>query len=158
MKVAVAGSLPVPPRAAWRALVDWEGQAGWMLDADRVTVLGGVREGVGTRVAVRTRVLGIPAFTEVLEVTRWAPGLGLEVRHSGLLGGHGRWRLRPDGPGSAFLWEEDVRLPLAPLGEVALWCYRPVMRFLMGRSMRRLAAVLAGPVSGEGAGRPGRTP
>jgi hypothetical protein len=59
--------LPVPLEEAWTVLMDWERQADWMLDADSVTVVSEQREGVGVRLAVRTRILGIPAFTEPME-------------------------------------------------------------------------------------------
>lgn len=139
----MAGVLPATVERAWRALVDWEAQATWMLDADSVRVLGHRREGVGTRVAVRTRVLHVPLFTEVLEVTRWAPGEGLDIRHTGWIGGVGRWRLRPRPGGTEFLWEEELRLPVPLLGEAMLRLYRPVMRVLMRRAIGGLAAMLA---------------
>ncbi|MEX0651468.1 MAG: hypothetical protein WD186_05515, partial [Actinomycetota bacterium] len=61
-------ALPVPIEEAWTALLDWERQADWMLDADSVTVVSDEREGVGVRLAVRTRLFGIAAFTEPMEV------------------------------------------------------------------------------------------
>ena len=56
--------LPVPPDDAWAVLVAWERQGAWMLDADRVAVVSDRREGVGVRLAARTRVLGVFVFTE----------------------------------------------------------------------------------------------
>ena len=44
-----------------------------MLDADRVEVVSAHREGLGVRLAVRTRLLGLPAFTEPMEVIGWEP-------------------------------------------------------------------------------------
>ena len=44
-----------------------------MLDADRVEVVSAHREGVGVRLAVRTRILRLPAFTEPMEVIGWEP-------------------------------------------------------------------------------------
>src|SRR4030095_2635598 len=48
-------------------------QADWMLDADRVRVVGDRRTGVGVRLAVRTRIFGLPAFTEPMEGVGWGP-------------------------------------------------------------------------------------
>src|SRR5580765_7747786 len=73
MHVERAIVLPTTPRGAWSVLVDWERQADWMLDADRVEVVSDLREGVGVRLAVRTRLLGVPTFTEPMEVTVWEP-------------------------------------------------------------------------------------
>jgi hypothetical protein len=58
--------LPVPVERAWAFLLEWERQAEWMRDADRVEVESAHREGVGVVIAVKTRVLNVPAFTERL--------------------------------------------------------------------------------------------
>ena len=87
MIVRVATSLPCPPDEAWAILLAWERQADWMLDADRVEVVSEHREGVGVRLAVRTRILGLPAFTEPMEVIGWEPPRRLVLRHGGLIAG-----------------------------------------------------------------------
>ncbi len=150
MRVAVGGRLPIPPARAFQALAAWEEQPRWVSDAAAVTVVGQGRDGVGTRVAVETRVLGIPLFRDVLEVTRWVPGVGLEVAHHGLMRGRGRWHLRSAPDGSDFLWDEDVRLPIPFLGELALHVYRPALRRRMRRSIATLGTLLAeeGPFPG----------
>lgn len=145
-RVSVRGLLPIDAETAWRHLVRWERQAAWMADAGEVRVLGTAREGVGVRIAVRTRVLGVPLFTEVLEVLRWEPPHLLAIGHTGLLRGAGEWRLDPAGSGATRLtWTEDVRLPVPVLGELALRTYAPLMRRLMRRSIAALAGELAPP-------------
>jgi Polyketide cyclase / dehydrase and lipid transport len=116
-------------------LIDWERQAEWMLDADRVEVISVQREGVGVRLAVKTRIGGIPAFTEPMEVTRWDPPHRLYIRHGGLVAGEGRWTLEPVVGGTSFVWIEDIRLAVPVVGEPAAALYGPVMRMLMGRAM-----------------------
>ena len=64
MRVTSEVELPCPPEETWAVLMDWERQADWMLDADSVRVVSGHREGVGVHLAVRTRLFGVPAFTE----------------------------------------------------------------------------------------------
>jgi len=85
VRVRVQASLPCPVEEAWGTLLVWERQADWMLDADRVEVVGGLREGVGVRLAVRTRILGLPAFAEPMEVVGWDPPRALRLRHGGSL-------------------------------------------------------------------------
>ncbi len=116
-------------------LVDWERQATWMLDADRVEVVSAHREGEGVRLAVKTRIAGIPAFTEPMEVTRWDPPHRLDIRHGSMVVGEGSWTLEPVVGGTSFEWIEDVRLAVPLVGELAAASYRPVMRMLMGRAM-----------------------
>ncbi|MEX0983580.1 MAG: SRPBCC family protein [Actinomycetota bacterium] len=138
-------TLPCDAPTAWAILTDWEEQATWMRDADSVRVVSADRTGVGVRLAVRTRLLGIPAFTEPMEVTRWDPPRVLTIRHGGPVRGEGTWRLTEHGPSvTRFTWTEDVGLAVPLLGETAAWCYRPLMRILMGRGQadlrRRLQA------------------
>lgn len=130
--------LPVPIEEAWTVLMDWERQADWMLDADSVTVVSEHREGVGVRLAVRTRLFGVPAFTEPMEVTGWDPPRRLDIRHGSLVAGSGSWLLDPVEGGTRFTWREEIRLAVPVVGEVAATLYRPVMRVLMGRAMTGL--------------------
>jgi hypothetical protein len=139
MRVRRELELPCPIEEAWGTLVDWERQADWMLDADSVVVTSGQREGPGVRLAVRTRLFGVPAFTEPMEVAGWEPPEKLTIRHGGLVEGFGVWELRalPTG-GTHFTWTEDVRLRVPVVGGLAATLYRPVMRWLMGRAMAGL--------------------
>jgi carbon monoxide dehydrogenase subunit G len=142
--------LPVPVEEAWTTLMDWERQAGWMLDADSVTVVSDEREGVGVRLEVRTRIFGVAAFTEPMEVVGWDPPRRLDIRHGSLVAGTGAWMLKAVEGGTRFTWREDIRLavPVPLLGEIAAAIYRPVMRALMGRAMTGLRRYLiaTGPV------------
>ena len=130
--------LPVSIEEAWTVLMDWERQADWMLDADSVTVVSEHREGVGVRLAVRTRLFGVPAFTEPMEVTGWDPPRRLDIRHGSLVAGSGTWLLDPVEGGTRFTWREEIRLAVPVVGGVAATLYRPVMRVLMGRAMTGL--------------------
>jgi uncharacterized protein YndB with AHSA1/START domain len=151
MQVEARALLPLPPERTFEVIARWEDQPRWMQDADRVEVLGTRREGVGTRVAVRTRVLGVPAYTEVLEVVGWDPPWRIVVAHRGVVRGTGAWDLRPEAGGTLLRWREDLRLPVPVAGEVLLRCYRPVMRWLMGRSLAALGRLATGgpPVPGN---------
>jgi hypothetical protein len=116
-----------------------------MRDADEVRVLSAHRAGAGVLLAVRTRVLNVPLFTERLEVTWWEPPHRLVIAHRGAVRGVGAWSLRPEGGGTRFTWTEDVSLPVRVLGEAALLAYRPVLRRLMRRGMAALGAGLSRP-------------
>jgi hypothetical protein len=130
--------LPAPPGRAWEILLDWERQARWMRDADRVEVVSHEREGRGTTVAVRTRIFGVPAFTERLEVIGWDPPRELRMAHRSWIRGVGTWSLEAAAGGSRFRWQEDLSLPVPLGGELALLVYRPFMRRLMRGAMRDL--------------------
>jgi carbon monoxide dehydrogenase subunit G len=142
MRVEAATFLAASPDEAWRVLLRWELQPRWMHDADSVRVLTTYREGKGVRIAVRTRVLGVPLFTEVLEVTAWDPPRSLALAHRGFVRGSGEWLLEPTAHGTRLRWREEISLPVPVLGELALRAYRPFMRWLMRRSLANLASML----------------
>jgi carbon monoxide dehydrogenase subunit G len=136
VKIARSIDLPCAPEEAWDVLTGWERQTDWMLDADRVEVVSETRVGVGVRLAVKTRLFGVPVFTEPMEVTRWDPPRRLEIRHGSLVSGAGVWMLVPVAGGTRFHWSEDVRLHVPLVGELAARLYRPLARTLMGRAQR----------------------
>jgi hypothetical protein len=138
VRVEASTDLPVPPESAWAFLTRWEDQARWMRDADRVDVLTPQREGLGVRLAVRTRVFGVPAFTEELEVTAWDAPRRLEIAHRSVIHGRGIWTFEGDATGTTFTWVEDLSLPIPVLGELALLVYRPFLRMLMRGALRGL--------------------
>jgi hypothetical protein len=135
--------LRVPTDEAWAALVDWEAQPGRMQDAVRVDVLSEARVGVGTTLAVKTRVLGVPTFTDRLEVVAWEPPSLMRIAHRRFIRGEGTWRTDSTGEGAQFTWIEEVSLPGGQVGELALVAYGPFMRRLMRRSMVGLRNTLA---------------
>ena len=146
MIVRASTVLPAPIERAWSMVVDWERQADWMRDADRVDVRTAHREGVGVIVAVRTRVLNVPAFTEQLRVVAWEPPTLLRIEHGSFVHGIGEWRLTPvargDRRGTRFTWEEHLSIGVPVIGPLALAAYRPFMAMLMRGSLRNLRALL----------------
>lgn len=146
MKISSHVLLPAEPERVWELLVRWEEQPRWMRDAASVRVLGPRREGVGTTLAVRTRLFDVPAFTERLEVTLWDPPRRLVVAHRSFVRGVGTWRLQPVEGGTWFTWTEELRLPVPLIGEALLRGYRPVLRRLMASSLRHLRSEVAASV------------
>jgi carbon monoxide dehydrogenase subunit G len=130
--------LPATIEDTWACLVDWEGQPNWMRDAARVSVVSSARDGLGTTLSVRTRVLNVPLFSERMEVVAWQPPTMMRLAHTGFVAGVGEWRLEPVDRGTLFNWTEDLTLPVPVLGELALRAYRVFMRRLMGESMEAL--------------------
>lgn len=138
MQVSSETVLPAPIERAWAVLMRWEDQAIWMKDADSVTVVSPHREGVGVVLAVKTRVLNVPLFTERLEVIEWEPPTRLLMAHRSFIGGTGEWSFTPVEGGTLFRWSEDISLPVPILGELALQVYRPFMRYLMRGALEGL--------------------
>src|SRR5438093_845376 len=147
MHVERESILPCAPEEAWGFLTDWGRQGDWMIDVGRIEIVSADREGVGVRLRCPSKVFGIPAFTEQMEVTAWEPPRRLVISHGDPVEGRGTWGLSPEPGGTRWRWAEDVRLKVPVVGEIAARCYRPVMGWLMGRSMdaARRALIAAGP-------------
>jgi len=142
VKLHVERVLRAAPERVWDVLSDWERQADWMPDVVWMRVEGTERAG-GARILARTRVLGVPATTDVLEVLAWEPPRRLRVAHRGLVTGWGEWRLEPgEGATTRFEWDEHLRLPYGALGEAALRVYGPVQRAMLRRSLGSLATIV----------------
>ncbi|MBI4260131.1 MAG: SRPBCC family protein [Actinobacteria bacterium] len=137
--------LRASPDRVWEVLTDWEGQAGWMPDVAWIRLLGEER-GLGARLAVRTKVFGLPATTDRIEVTGFEPGKRLAVDHLGLVRGWGEWRLEPrdGGAATAFEWEERLQLRVPVVGGLALLAYLPVQRAMLRRSVGNLRGLVEG--------------
>ncbi len=140
MRVEVAREVFAPPGIVWGVLVDWERQAEWMVDARGVEVTSAARKGVGVRLKVPTKVLGI-TIDDVLEVTRWYEPRRLEVRHVGpLVSGKAAFELARTERGTRVTWWEEVDVPLGVVGELpAALLARPYLAWLFRRSLDNFA-------------------
>lgn len=142
MRIRLEATLPAPVERAWQELADWQAYPHWMPDVAWVRPVGPQR-GLGMRLAVRTRVLGIPLVTDTMAVTAWEPPTRMAISHQGLVRGSAEWLLEPAGDGTLFRWIEELRMAPPLLGEVALTIYRPILIRTFRRSIRNLAARLA---------------
>jgi carbon monoxide dehydrogenase subunit G len=141
MKLVERTLIRAPADRVWAVLSEWERQATWMPDVAWVRPLGPERE-LGARVAVRTRVLGIPALTDLLTVTAWEPPHRLAVDHAGLVKGRGEWRLEEAEAGTRFIWTDELRMPPPVMGDLALLVYSPIQRWMLRRSLRNLGRLV----------------
>jgi carbon monoxide dehydrogenase subunit G len=136
-------SLEAPAERVWEVLADWRRYPEWMPDVSWVRRLD-EEEGAGMRLAIRTKVLGIPLVTDELLITAWEPPNRMGVYHKGLVRGAAEWRLEALDGGTRFTWIEDLRMPPPMLGAIALFLYSPVLRWNFGRSMRKLSERVSG--------------
>jgi carbon monoxide dehydrogenase subunit G len=142
VRIRMSATFQAPPERVWSVLADWERQASWMPDVAWLRPLGPERE-LGARLAVRTRVFGIPAATDLMTVTVWEPPARLRIDHTGVVRGWGEWRLDPAGEGTAFTWLEEFRMPPPVLGDLALAIYSPWQRWMLRRSISNLERLVA---------------
>ena len=138
-----------PPEAVWAAVTDWPAQREW-IPGTVVGVVHGDGRSVGSRIFAFTGVADI-GFLDTIEIVEWQPPHRCRARHLGrLMRGHGVFAVEPHGErGATFVWTEELRPPLWPLGLAAAWLARPLLEAVMRRAGRtlaaRCAAVTAGP-------------
>lgn len=137
MNVITAAVLNASPERIWSVLTNWEHQVSWMPDVAWIRVVGPERE-LYARVAVRTKVLGVPFVTDKLKVVGWEPPHRLVVRHLGLVRGTGEWRLDRTGERTRFTWSEDISLDVPWIGNFLISVYEPVLRWVHRRAIANL--------------------
>ena len=141
MRLRERALIRAAPERVWAVLVDWERQASWMPDVAWMRVVGDERE-LGARLEVRTKVLGIPATTDVIKVMVWEPPRRLGIVHEGFVRGRGAWLLDPAAEGTRFTWIVELRMWPPFLGEAELEVYRPIQGAMMQRSIRNLGRLV----------------
>ena len=137
MRVTTVEVLNAPQEHVWDVLTDWERQASWMPDVAWIRVLSPERQ-LNARMAVRTKVFGVPLLTDSFHVVVWDRPRRLVVRHVGLVRGSGEWLLDRRGHRTWFRWTEDLMLPIPVIGALVLRAYRSVLRWTFLRSVRSL--------------------
>jgi hypothetical protein len=137
-EITVRIQVPQPQERVWHAVVDWPGQAEWML-ATRVHG----DHGQGAQVVARTG-LWLVGFTDTMVIAEWEPPRRCVVRHTGrVIRGSGVFEVVPAGAGSEFRWTERLDLPLGAAGRWGWRLARPLARRGMDLSLRRFARFVA---------------
>ena len=138
-RIRVRRTLDAQPSVVWAYLADIDSHVQWMHDAVRIRFLTDRTSGVGTRYECDTKV-GPFQMTDVMEITEWAPGKAMGVRHTGLVSGTGRFTLRKARGGrTRFTWTERLRFPLRRGGPIAAFASKPVLKRVWKRNLRNLA-------------------
>lgn len=136
-RVRVSTKIGAPPEEVWADIRDIGRHVEWMHDAESITFVTGQREGVGTRFTCETRV-GPLHTSDRMVVTEWAHGERMGIRHEGVITGQGRFTLTPDGRGTCFTWEEELRFPWWLGGGFGAAVAAPVLARVWRRNLRAL--------------------
>lgn len=132
----------------WPILADFETQERWMVDLRSLEIVSETKTGVGAKMKVTSELFGLPVVKDVMLVDYWQPPSLYCVIHMGQFTGTGYFELRPAAGGTEFIWVEEFRPPLGPLGELGFnLLVGPHLRRVFSRSMsnvKRLAETVAG--------------
>lgn len=125
----------------WAALTDWPSQSTW-ITATKVRTVDGDGKGVGGRIEAFTG-FGPLGFLDTMVVTEWEPPKRCVVRHTGnVVRGTGAFEVAGDedvSHGSTLTWYEDLEIPGGPVGALGYALARPVVEYMVTRSLRRFA-------------------
>lgn len=146
MRVDVVATVQVsaPPTEAFEAMVDLRSQDRWII-ATRLFALHSeiAVPAVGSRMAAFTGIAGFGVL-DTMEVTVYDPPRRWETRHDGgLIKGTGIFGVEPAEAGSKLTWVEELDLPLGIVGRAGWVLVKPVVRWGLARSLRKLARGIA---------------
>lgn len=138
--VEVFIELDATPAVVWQAIESIESHVEWMTDAVAIRFVTEQRRGVGTKFLCDTKV-GPIRLTDHMEITEWVPGQVIGVRHTGVVGGTGRFSLTAidNGRRTRFGWSEKLAFPWWLGGLVGeLLGGKLILRSIWRRNLRSL--------------------
>jgi hypothetical protein len=133
--LVVRAAFNAAAESVWAALTDWPAHDQWMLFT---RASGG--HGVGEPIEAFTGV-GPVGFTDTMRILVWEPPHRAVVRHTGrVVRGSGSFEVRDlGGDRSLVVWSEWVEPPFGVVGRLGWPLVRPLLRFGVSFSLRRLA-------------------
>lgn len=140
-RIRVSVLIRAPRSQVWRAVEDLSSHAEWMTDAESIRITSRQRSGVGTTFDCKTRV-GPFRLTDRMEVVEWREGRSIGIRHTGLIGGTGRFTLARRPGGTLFTWQERLRFPRWLGGMTGSLVAKPVLRAIWKRNLAALKAMV----------------
>ncbi len=142
-RAAVYASVDVaaPVEVVFAAMVELASQDEWMLGTHLFPLDGDVKmPGVGSRMAALTGIGGLGVLDTMI-VSVYEPPHRWEVQHTGgLIKGLGIFAVTSNGGGSTVTWGEELDLPLGAVGRIGFAAMKPLVRWGLTHSLRRLAA------------------
>jgi hypothetical protein len=137
-ELVVTADVDAPAQDVWDLLTDWDQHDRWML---LTSASGGRAE--GAQIEAFTG-LGRVGLRDPMTIVVWDPPLRCVVRHTGrIVRGSGAFEVRELAPSrSRIVWSEWLDLPLGPVGRLGWLLVRPLARFGVALSLRRLARLV----------------
>jgi hypothetical protein len=142
--ITVSVEIDATTERVWEVVEPVERHVDWMADAVAIRFTGEQTRGIGTTFECDTKV-GPITLVDKMEITDWAAGERMGVRHSGVVTGSGHFTLEPIDLGrrTRFTWTEELVFPWwlgGPIG--ALVGGRVVMGAIWRRNLRALARIV----------------
>lgn len=125
-QIRVAIEIDAPPSRVWEVVEPVENHVDWMHDAVAIRFTTEQTRGAGTEFLCDTKV-GPIKLVDRMQITEWAPGEAMGVRHIGLVTGTGTFTLESIDLGrrTRFVWQEELTFPW--------WLGGPVGAYIGGK-------------------------
>lgn len=139
--VAVSVDVAASVELAFSAMVDLASQDRWMLGTTLFPLDGDVAvPHAGSRMAALTGIGGVGVL-DTMVVTVFDPPRRWETTHTGnAFKGVGIFLVDPiPGGGARITWREEIELPLGVLGRLGWPLAKPLVRWGLATSLRKLA-------------------
>jgi uncharacterized protein YndB with AHSA1/START domain len=133
------------PQRVWDIVSDLDGQARWMVDVRSLDVVSETKTGVGTTLDLRTELFGMPVLHDVMDIVTWEAPREIGIVHRGMFTGTASFLLEPVPGGTVFVWVEEFKPPLGPLGELGyVLLVRSHLRKVWTKSMENVRELAEG--------------
>jgi len=140
MPVRVSIDIAASRQEVWDEVSVIESHTEWMTDAERIDFMTDERSGLGTEIAVLTKV-GPFKTTDHMTFTEWQPPATMAVEHRGIFTGFGRFSLDVvDHDLTRLSWEEVIRFPWYLGGPISALIARPILSRIWRRNLERFAS------------------
>lgn len=127
MQTEVVVEIEAPLPRVWEEVTDFASHVRWMRDARSIRVEPPGDAGVGSVLAIDTRV-GPFRTMDRFKITKVIPMSLVAGRHRGLFTGEGRFELSEAGPGrTRFAWREQIFFPWYFGGGLGAWAAKPTL-------------------------------
>jgi carbon monoxide dehydrogenase subunit G len=144
MAVVVSIEIAAPIEEVWAHAADFATHDEWMADAAEIEFMTDERSGVGTTMAVETKV-GPLRTVDVIEVTDMEAPHRITVSHKGLFTGTGEFRLESVGElKTRFTWDERLDFPWYFGGPIGAAVAKPILSTIWRGNLRRLRLRIEG--------------
>jgi len=135
----VSLDIPFDQHTVWDELEQLEQHVTWMAEAEWLTFSGEQRRGIGTEIAVATRV-GPFRTRDHIRFSQWRAPAIMAVDHHGVFKGQGTFTLEPIDPNATRLTlTEQIRFPWYLGANLGGLVARPILRRIWAGNLRRLS-------------------
>ena len=144
MAKSINGSIEInaPIKRVWDEVSNINNHTNWMQDAESIEFLSNIKQGVGTKILVLTKV-GPIKLKDIMTFTKWIEEVEIEVEHKGIVTGKGSFLLESiDSKRTKFSWNETLKFPIILGGIVGEIFGSYILKIIWKKNIQNLKKVI----------------